>query len=62
MSPGLLSPISPAEFADAVDQRNFSQRWHTTIIVVHGEVIDAAALPALIAENRQGLAIYFARS
>ncbi|HKD24702.1 MAG TPA: hypothetical protein VKC66_02125 [Xanthobacteraceae bacterium] len=34
-----------------MDQRNFSQRWHTTIIIVYGEVIDAAASPALIAEN-----------
>jgi GNAT superfamily N-acetyltransferase len=34
------------------------QRWHTTIIVVHGDVIDAAALPALIDENRRGLATY----
>src|SRR5262249_15908256 len=29
-----------------------------TAIVVHGEAIDAAALPALIAENPRGLATY----
>ncbi len=39
-------------------QQILRQRWHTTIIVVHGEVVDAAALPALIAQNRQGLATY----
>ena len=37
-----------------------SARWRATTIVVHGEVIDAACLPALIAmaEERRGLATY----
>ena len=34
------------------------ERWHATTIVVHGETINAAALPALIADSRQGLATY----
>jgi len=56
---GLLSPIRPAERADAAWISGFlRERWHAAIIVVHGEVIDAAALPALIAQNRQGLATY----
>ena len=33
-------------------------RWHATTMAVHGELIDAAGLPALMAENRQGLATY----
>jgi GNAT superfamily N-acetyltransferase len=33
-------------------------RWRATTMAVHGEIIDAAALPALIAGNRQGLATY----
>ncbi len=62
VSPGSLSLISPAEFTDAAWISEFlHQRWHTSIIVVHGEVIDAAALPALIAENHQGLATYRSR-
>jgi GNAT superfamily N-acetyltransferase len=59
LGPGSLSPISPAELTDAAWISEFlRQRWHTTIIVVHGEVIDAAALPALIDENHRGLATY----
>jgi hypothetical protein len=59
VSPGSLSSISLAEFADAAWISGFlRERWRTTIVVVHGEIIDAAALPALIAENRQGLATY----
>ena len=34
------------------------ERWRATTMAVHGELIDAATLPALIAENRQGLATY----
>jgi GNAT superfamily N-acetyltransferase len=34
------------------------ERWGATTIVVHGEAIDAATLPALIAENRRGLVTY----
>jgi hypothetical protein len=30
------------------------ERWHDTTIVAHVETINAAALPALIAYNRQG--------
>ena len=30
-------------------------QWHTTIMVVHGERIDLASLPALIAGDRHGL-------
>jgi GNAT superfamily N-acetyltransferase len=33
-------------------------RWTATTIVVHGEAIDAAVLPALIAETRCGLATW----
>ena len=35
-------------------------RWGGTTVVVHGEVIETAALPALVAlsENRRGLATY----
>jgi GNAT superfamily N-acetyltransferase len=56
---GSLSSISLAEFADAAWISGFlRERRRTTIVVVHGEIIDAAALPALIAENRQGLATY----
>jgi GNAT superfamily N-acetyltransferase len=34
------------------------ERWRGTTIAVHGETIDAAALPALIAGEHQGLATY----
>ncbi len=34
------------------------QRWGSTIVVVHGVRFEAAALPALIAGDRQGLATY----
>ena len=56
---GSLSAIRPADSTDAAWITGFlRERWHSTHIVVHGEVIDAAALPALIAEDRQGLATY----
>src|SRR6202007_909724 len=32
------------------------ERWGATAVAVHDEVIDAAQLPALIAEPRRGLA------
>jgi GNAT superfamily N-acetyltransferase len=32
--------------------------WHATTVTAHGEIIDAALLPALIAGERQGLAAY----
>jgi len=34
------------------------ERWHATTVAVHNELIDAAALPAMMTENRQGLATY----
>ena len=34
------------------------ERWGATIVVVHGSRFDAAALPALVAGDRQGLATY----
>jgi hypothetical protein len=51
--------IRQAEPADAkwID-RFLREKWRATTMAVHDEVIDAAALPALIAENRQGLATY----
>jgi GNAT superfamily N-acetyltransferase len=33
-------------------------RWSATTVVVHGEIIDAAALPALVDANHRGLATY----
>ncbi len=32
------------------------ERWHGTQIAAHGEVIDALELPALIVDDRRGLA------
>jgi GNAT superfamily N-acetyltransferase len=44
---------------DAAWIENFLRnRWAATAIVVHGEIIDAARSPALIAEHRHGLATY----
>jgi ribosomal protein S18 acetylase RimI-like enzyme len=52
-------PIRPACFADAAWISGFlRKRWNATTIVVHGEVIEAVSLPALIAENRRGLATF----
>jgi GNAT superfamily N-acetyltransferase len=54
-------PIRTGCPADAWWIESFlSARWGATTIVVHGEVIDAACLPALIAiaEERRGLATY----
>jgi GNAT superfamily N-acetyltransferase len=52
-------PIRPATPADAPWVSAFlRERWNSTTIEVHGEAIDAAALPALIAGDRQGLATY----
>jgi GNAT superfamily N-acetyltransferase len=51
--------IRPAAPSDAVWINRFlSDRWGATTIVAHGEVIEAARLPALIAGDRQGLATY----
>ena len=33
-------------------------RWSATTVAVHGEIIDAAVLPALMDANHQGLATY----
>jgi GNAT superfamily N-acetyltransferase len=54
-------PIKTGCPADAEWIESFLRtRWGATTIVVHGEVIDAAGLPALIvmAEERRGLATY----
>ena len=54
-------PIRTGSPADAGWIESFlCARWGATTIVVHGEVIDAAGLPALIAmtEERRGLATY----
>jgi GNAT superfamily N-acetyltransferase len=52
-------PIRPPSPADAEWINSFLRdRWGATTIVAHGEVIEAAGLPALIAGDRQGLATY----
>ena len=51
--------IRQAEPADAAWIGDFlREHWHATTIAVHGELIEAAGLPALIAANCQGLATY----
>jgi len=51
--------IKPAETADVTWITDFlCDRWNSTMIAVHGEIMEAAALPALIAENYRGLATY----
>jgi protein-L-isoaspartate(D-aspartate) O-methyltransferase len=53
------SPIRPAGATDVAWIGDFlRKRWGATTVVVHGEVIDAAQLPALIAERQRGLATY----
>jgi GNAT superfamily N-acetyltransferase len=58
--PGSIPLIRRAGPADATWIVNSLRgRWSTTTIVVHGEVIEVAELPALIiAGDRQGLATY----
>jgi len=52
-------PIRPAGAADAAWISDFlRERWGAIVVAVHAEVIDAAALPALIAEPQRGLATY----
>jgi ribosomal protein S18 acetylase RimI-like enzyme len=34
------------------------ERWHATLITAHSEVIDAAGLPALVVDDRRGLATW----
>jgi protein-L-isoaspartate(D-aspartate) O-methyltransferase len=55
----LVPPIRPAGAADTGWISEFlRQRWGAVSVVVHGEVIDASRLPALIADPRRGLATY----
>jgi hypothetical protein len=54
-------PVRTSSPADADWIESFLlARWGATTIVVHGKVIDAAGLPALIVmtEGRRGLATY----
>src|SRR5271165_2744287 len=52
-------PVRPAGATDATWIGDFlRERWGATTVVAHGEVIDAAQLPALVAEPRRGLATY----
>jgi GNAT superfamily N-acetyltransferase len=54
-----VATIRPAEPADTDWIGRFlRERWGASTIVVHGEAIDAATLPALVAENRSGLATW----
>jgi protein-L-isoaspartate(D-aspartate) O-methyltransferase len=51
--------IRPADAADMSWISDFlRERWGATMIVVHGEVIDAAQLPALVAAPQRGLVTY----
>jgi GNAT superfamily N-acetyltransferase len=51
--------IRPAGAADTAWISQFLQEsWGAVIVAVHGEVIDASRLPALIAEPHRGLATY----
>jgi protein-L-isoaspartate(D-aspartate) O-methyltransferase len=51
--------VRPADAADGVWISNLlRERWGAATVVVHGEVIDVAQLPALVAEPRRGLATY----
>jgi len=53
------SPIRPAGATDVPWIGDFLRnRWGATTVAVHDEVIDAAQLPALVAEPRRGLATY----
>jgi hypothetical protein len=50
--------VRPAGAADGVWISNLlRERWGAATVVVHGEVIDAAQLPALVAGPRRGLAM-----
>ena len=52
-------PVREAEAADAKWTCSFLRaRWNDTTQAVHGETIDASAIPALIAGDHQGLATY----
>ena len=53
------SPIRPAAAIDVAWIGDFlRKRWGATTVAVHNEVIDAAQLPALVAEPQRGLATY----
>jgi GNAT superfamily N-acetyltransferase len=55
----MVPAIRPATSTDAVWISGFlRERWNATTVVVHGEIIEAAMLPALIAEDHRGLATY----
>jgi GNAT superfamily N-acetyltransferase len=55
----IIPHIRPAAAADSKWTSQFlRERWGAVTVVVHGEVIDASRLPALIAEPRRGLATY----
>ncbi|MBV8132072.1 MAG: GNAT family N-acetyltransferase [Alphaproteobacteria bacterium] len=57
--PAPSAPIRPVGASDTTWIGDFlRERWGATKVVVHGEVIDAAQLPALVAEPRRGLATY----
>jgi GNAT superfamily N-acetyltransferase len=54
-----IPPIRPAGVADTGWISEFlRERWGAVTVAVHGEVIDASRLPALIAEPHRGLATY----
>ena len=51
--------VRPAGPADGKWISGFlRQRWNATTVVVHGEIIDAVEIPALIVEHHRALAIY----
>jgi len=53
------SKVRPAAAADRAWIAEFlHEHWGAAIVVVHGEVIEATQLPALVAEPRRGLASY----
>jgi protein-L-isoaspartate(D-aspartate) O-methyltransferase len=54
-----IPPVRRADAADAMWIGDFLRgRWGASQVVVHGEMIDAALLPALVAEPERGLATY----
>ena len=53
---GVIRPATPADRPWIEDL--LREQWHSTQVVTHGEIIDAAALPALVAEDRRGLATW----
>ena len=51
--------VRPADADDLLwIDRFLRERWRATSIAVHGEIVDAANLPALVADHRRGLATY----